>query len=249
MKLRFFLMALLAFAGLARAADAPNPWSAAQAVLDATQADFMKDGLRAVEPHVADLEQALAHADEIKPADDGTVYILTDGQADTVAALAGALMVKGKTDAKVVAIANPYPAISLYLGSYYNEIGKPEDALRVLDRGLALLGDDMRAEHRSYLVGERGAALLALKRWQDALDNYQGGLKLEGLDDKTKARLHRGCGFALTELGKLDDAEAQYKTSLDLDPGNAIAIGELEYIAHLRAGGDKAPTTLTLPNQ
>jgi len=98
-----------------------------------------------------------------------------------------------------------------------------------------------------YVISERGAALNSLKRWDDALADYDDGLKIAGMKDADRARLYRGRGFALTELGRLDDAEAAYNDSLKLAPGNAGALNELKYIASLRAGGPKTPTTLTLP--
>ena len=226
----------------ASAGDAP--WAKPQAVLDATQADYAKGGIRTVADHAADLAQALEAGDAAPVTADGTVYVLADGAADSLVALAEES--KGHPQAHVVAVANPYPLISLYLGSYDNEIARSEDALKALDRGLALCS--VFAEHRVLVISERGASLMALKRWPEALSDYEEGLKLAGLDDKSKARLHRGRGFALTELGRLDEAAAAYRTSLELEPGNPIAVGELNYIAHLKAGGSKAPATITLPN-
>ena len=41
-------------------------------------------------------------------------------------------------------------------------------------------------------------------------------------------------GFSLVELGDLDGAEKAFSESLDLEPGNSLAIRELKYIQHLR---------------
>jgi len=38
-------------------------------------------------------------------------------------------------------------------------------------------------------------------------------------------------------LGRLDEAEDSYNKSLEIEPGNRIALGELEYIKKLRAQG------------
>jgi tetratricopeptide (TPR) repeat protein len=91
-----------------------------------------------------------------------------------------------------------------------------------------------------YLTSERGAALLALKQWPDALANYEKGLGISPLPDSARALLLRGRGFSLTELGRLDDAEKSYRDSLIAEPNNARALAELNYIARIRAGG--APT-------
>lgn len=227
---------------------AEQPWATAQSILDATKADLQTGGLLAVGAHVADLEHALADAKQPAASSGAdTVYVLTDGPTETLLALAAAASDKNApAGRKVVALNNPYPAISLYLGSYYNEIGKPEEALRVLDAGLTLENSTLGL-HQPLLISERGAALASMKRWPDALADYDKGLALAGLADSARARLYRGRGFALTELGRLDEAEQAYRDSLKLAPGNAIAQQELDYIAHLRAGGAAEPTGITMP--
>ena len=44
----------------------------------------------------------------------------------------------------------------------------------------------------------------------------------------------RGLGYSLVELGDLDSAEEAYAESLELDPGNVLAIQELKYIQSIR---------------
>ena len=51
----------------------------------------------------------------------------------------------------------------------------------------------------------------------------------------------RGRGFVLVEMGQLDEAETAFEDSLELDPNNPIALNELQYVEHLRAGGPSAP--------
>ena len=50
-----------------------------------------------------------------------------------------------------------------------------------------------------------------------------------------KRRGLRGMGFALSEQGKFDEAEALYRQCLKIDPNDAGAKGELQYIAQQRA--------------
>jgi tetratricopeptide (TPR) repeat protein len=233
----------MALASPAFAAE-PAAWQSATQLVGKTWGEVQSGGILAVKPLVADIEQALVDGKSTgtRVKDGDTVYILTDGQADTLAAMAGATMGKDPSGAtKAVAIANPYPMLSLLLGSYYDEIHQPDDALRVLDAGLALL-DPMGAsaglsDHRPGLLIERGEALIALHRFDDALADFDDGLKADNLDPKLKAHLMRGRGFALTELGRLDDAEKSYRDSLVLDPGNPTAEHELAYLAALHAGG------------
>jgi tetratricopeptide (TPR) repeat protein len=245
------VVALLATFGIATAEPA-HPWEKAQAVLDATNTAVANGGsYAAIGERLTELEEALAGADAAFAAtagENGVSYVLTDGPQDTLFSLAAAAAAhekqNGNAGGQTVAVANPYPAIALFLGSYYNEIGKPEEALRVLDKGLALYtthGIEF-GSHRGGLTSERAVALVQMKRFGEALAGYEDGLKLAELDDWTKARLLRGRGYCLTELERLDEAEAAYRESLKLEPGNKTALGELDYIAKLKAGGAKAPS-------
>jgi len=146
---------------------------------------------------------------------------------------------------RFVAIENPYPLASFFLGTYYNEIGRPQDALRALDAGLALptaIPGSEAGQTRPIMLSERGIALAALKRWPESLASYDRGLTINGLDPVQRAVLLRGRGFALIELGRLDDAEKANRDSLMVEPNNPRALQELTYIQRLRAGGPMAPT-------
>lgn len=240
------LLSTAAGADSPRDVSASRPWEKAQAVLSATETDLAKGGLRTVGAHASDLEQALADARrsfEVARAGTGTIYVLADGQAETLAGLMAATAAKRNA----VAVRNPYPHVSFYLGSYYNEIGRSADALRVLDAGLALprvVQDAALGETLPALISERGATLTALKRWSDALAAFDGGLTIATLNNTMRARMLRGRGFCLTELGRLDDAEKSYRDSLIIEPNNPRALKELDYIARLRAGGPTAPSKL-----
>jgi tetratricopeptide (TPR) repeat protein len=223
-----------------------HPWTKAETVLRATAADVQSGGILGVESHVSDLEQALTDgkAAFAPPAPtDTAVYVLTDGASNTLLALltATSAVRKDGTTRYTVAVHNPYPQISLYLGSYYNEVGKHDDALRVLDEGIALRATPGTGDSLPHLLSERGAALEALKRWDDALADFDQGLAIAQMPDDSRARLLRGRGYVLTELNRLDEAEEAYNSSLKLAPNNALALNELRYIARLKAGGEKAP--------
>jgi tetratricopeptide (TPR) repeat protein len=223
-----------------------HPWAVAATVLAATQADMNTGGIAAVQGHVDDLEKALAGAKDAilstKPAT-GDIYTLTDGTADTLLGVVGATVAAKQTGStqNTVAVNNPYPLIALYLGSYYDEIGKPEDAARVLDAGLSIYDMDgyisPLGEHKGWLLVERSAAADSLKRFDEVLDITAKGLALTDQPDELRAHLYRNRGFALTELGRLDESEDAYRESLKLEPGNATAENELAYLARLKAGG------------
>lgn len=230
----------------APAGAATQPWLADQTLLQKTIDAIHSGGVLAVEPISSDIEQALTNAKTTWEDGHGNAYVLTDGETEVIVGMGLAATENSLKSQHVIAVNNPYPPLALYLGSYYNETQHPEDALRVLDKGLALsavAGMDL-GDHRPVLLSERGAALIALKRWPDALADYDEGLKIEDLKPTDAARLQRGRGFALTELGRLDEAEAAYKESLKLVPDNDVAAHELAYIARLRAGA--APTASAL---
>ena len=50
-----------------------------------------------------------------------------------------------------------------------------------------------------------------------------------------KSKACRGIGYALTEMGKLDESEANYMRCLTIDPAGQRNKGELAYIAQLKA--------------
>lgn len=230
-------------------------WKKTQTIVAAVRADVNKGGLQAIGSHVAELEEALAAADKRFAAArqaDNTIAILVDGQTESVKApLRYVLAPGGKTSDRIIAVNNPYPSAALLLGTYYNEIGRVPDALRVLDAGLALpspLPGELLGETLPNLTTERAIALIGLKRFGEALVAYDAGLRIPNLDNKYRGRMLRGRGLALTELGRLDEAEKSYRDSLVTDPNNPIAMRELDYIARLRKNPTKAPIELVTPN-
>ena len=121
---------------------------------------------------MADLEGVLANAGQAfsaAGASTNPVYVLTDGRVETLAALLLAQKRPDTLGTQVVAIENPYPLASFFLGTYYNEIGSTEDALRALDAG-GRAADGIPVwggQTRPIMLSERGIALAALKRWQE----------------------------------------------------------------------------------
>jgi tetratricopeptide (TPR) repeat protein len=239
--LGFVLLALPAAAQNSEACHSPG------LLLEQVQASLSKGGLRAITPQQAQaMEQSLAAASACFPSltnADGSVTMLADGAAETL--LASGSMVDRKVSSTVVL--NPFPRLALFLGSYYNEIGNPQDALRILDKGLSLspFPESRLGANIHWLISEKGAAFNALKRFDEGLKSYEEGLQIASLAATDQARMHRGRGFSLTELGRLEEAENAYRESLKLAPGNTTALHELAYLARLRNGADKTGGYLT----
>jgi tetratricopeptide (TPR) repeat protein len=237
-------------------AAAEPQWQKDQDLDKGVWADMQSGGLRAVAPHASDMERALANAKQTMASAtsaDGSHVVFTDGGTETMIALGAIVPDKSGPAGRIEAQENHYLGMGLLLGSYYNEIGKFDDALRVLDLALTLdavqTGGLGMGEHIPLLVSEKGAALAGLKRWPDALASYDAVLKINDLDDAIHAHALRGRGYALTELNRLDDAEQAYNDSLKYEPGNARAQSELRYIARLRAGAPPVASSGLAPLQ
>ncbi|HVN00179.1 MAG TPA: tetratricopeptide repeat protein [Caulobacteraceae bacterium] len=207
----------------------------ADAVLAAV-ADIDKGGLLSVKDHEDALRSALANMPkpfvrEQRIGDE--IRYRGDSLDDCLRYAVSSAPRRGSRS--FVCLGNPYPAAAFYLGSYYNEVGQPDRALEVLDLG-RLAGPDS-----PVVASERDAALMALHRWDDALAGANQALAVADLASGDRARLLRNRGYALTELKRLDEAEQAYRDSLALEPDNALAHNELDYIAKLKAGGPTAP--------
>jgi tetratricopeptide (TPR) repeat protein len=124
---------------------------------------------------------------------------------------------------------NAYPRACYYLGFIYVEQKRFDRAIEVLERGLALQPDSGKLAH------ELGQALIGSRRFEKALSMYRTVLSRSGfICPRDRAALLRGKGFVLIETGKLDEAEASFRESLDHEPDSHLARGELMHIADLR---------------
>lgn len=92
----------------------------------------------------------------------------------------------------------------------------------------------MRPAHPSPRL-ELSLTLLQMGKTAEALAGVDTVIATSD-DACAVARASRQRGYILIELGELEPARAAYRKSLEIEPGNAIALGELETIA---AGLDK----------
>lgn len=87
-------------------------------------------------------------------------------------------------------------------------------------------------------LAEQGFALNQAGRSQDALVSYRRALKLVDTYPSArylKAVVLRGIGYSLVELADLEGARAAYEQALEVEPGNGLALRELEYIRQREA--------------
>lgn len=187
------------------------------------------------------LQQVIEHAPAAWPLvqktpDGQTIVRLNSGSpADTLSALLNAAGAPEAGAGKGVAVTfNTYGVAALMLGSRAVGLGQPREALVWLERGLAFQPDNL------MLVTEKGMALALQRRFAEALAFYDAQPPqdplAEPVDPNGMARLQRARGYCLIELGRLDEAEAAYKTSLELEPDHGGAKNELAYIRGARAG-------------
>ena len=228
------------------AAPADSQIGRDQAAVDTAQAAFESGAYAGLAGHVDALERVLA--DMPRPYAKGEVrggvlYYHADDLADflghsTLGPPGGDGSIKS-----VVWVPQPYSHAAYLLASYYNETGQSARALEDADLGLAA------APHDPHLINEKGAALIVLRRFPEALAVYVGSESEPGMAKLDRARFLRGQGFCLTELHRLDEAERAYRKSLVLEPGHGGAQRELTYIAGLRAGAAPTSTELLTSDQ
>lgn len=120
------------------------------------------------------------------------------------------------------------------------ELGRVPEAEAVLARAcemmpgdpmyLSELGDAQQRQGKSeaaLATFEKAlAAATALAAEPDAAERSPGGRP----PVQWQTRALRGIGYALVELGRLEDARATYRRALDIDPNDATAKKELEYV-------------------
>ena len=120
------------------------------------------------------------------------------------------------------------------------EAGDPPDvALDYLDKAIHL------APYWADPYTERGYILAHSGRLVDALASYREAIRLAdgARDTGILALAWRGVGFAQGERHAWADARAAYRRSLDIEPNNAVAEHELQWIDQQDPAGAHAPAT------
>jgi tetratricopeptide (TPR) repeat protein len=114
------------------------------------------------------------------------------------------------------------------------DLQRYDEAAVALDKALKL------SPENSQFLAELGAGYIRHKNWTKALETYQHAevsaqtFSPAAAKDYDLARSWRGQGFVLTELGKLDEAEALYLKCLQLNPDDKRAANELKYVRNVR---------------
>lgn len=118
--------------------------------------------------------------------------------------------------------------------SALTDLGRIEDSRAALKKALAL------SPMNSLYLSELGYTYEVQHDNEKALDYFQqaeGATNFSPADMKDAELGHalRGEGYVLTELHRLDEAQAKYQQALKLDPNDQKSKNELEYLREQRA--------------
>lgn len=149
--------------------------------------------------------------------------------AETLAYMATA--VTAKTNA--VAIGRSYCDALFLKGYSLIDLGRAADARAMLEKAISF------APMHAHFIVELGQSYRAERNWSKMLELCHSAIGYADLADDAvkvadKGLALRCVGFALVEQGKWDEAEVQYRECLKIDPADAKARGELQYIAEHR---------------
>lgn len=115
------------------------------------------------------------------------------------------------------------------------ELKRLDDARASLERALSM------APYNSQYLSEMAYTFQAEGRWDEAIERYQQaesaaeGYSPPDVRAGELSRALRGQGYALIELGRLDEAQAIYRRAIAADPADKASARELEYIRMLRS--------------
>lgn len=128
---------------------------------------------------------------------------------------------------------------SLWADAYFmkgyalQDLGRIREAKVLINQALQL------SPFSSQYLCELGEIYELEKNWPKALQTFKDAEDHNALaPDESRAlelgQARRGIGYVLVELGKLDQAEKEYKDCLKTDPNDTRAARELEYVRQLR---------------
>lgn len=125
---------------------------------------------------------------------------------------------------------------AIYYEAYaLSELSRFADAAKLLDRVLKMAPDD------SLYLNERAELLTRERQYDPAIAMYQLAeqdskyMVGDGNSRTVESVACRGIGYILVEQGKLDEADANYRRCLTLDPNDQKSEAELGYVAQLKA--------------
>lgn len=236
--------------------SAPSP---AAVVADKAEADRV-ERLRKAQEMIRDgdpkgaialIDQVIAEYERAYPEGKTRWYVAQTLQ-ETVAYTTGATLAPDdrNRDTTVLNVAwaeayflKAYALVELSVGSgayKTNKGGNPDSDPEYLAQARAVLERGLQLEpYHARMLAELGNLSQLQQDWNVMLRVFTeteaaAAYMPESEQDYVYTRAKRGMGYALTELGRLDEAEAKYRECLRIDPDDSGAQHELEYIRKLR---------------
>ncbi len=135
-----------------------------------------------------------------------------------------------QADKNIQSVPGSYSKAWYLLANVAVEQGRLKDALACVEHALELEPDHPR------LWIQKGFIMNRLKHHVEALECYRQAAIVRGWAPKWQiARAYRGQGATLIDLGRLDEAEAAFLLSQELQPDNDVAKKELDFIRKTQA--------------
>jgi len=142
----------------------------------------------------------------------------------------------GAKDGKDTVVLGPEWGQALFIKGYsLIDLGKPDEARKFLERAVEL------SPFNAQFLGELGEWHKSHHNWPVSYDLFKRAEAVANMmpgEEMQKfflRRALRGQGYVLIEQNKLDEAEALFRRCLEIDPNDAGAKNELQYIAQQRA--------------
>lgn len=176
-------------------------------------------------------DKVIAAYETTYPADGGTHIYCARNSTETLAYMLQA----AKAQQNAIAI-GPTWCDAYYLRGYaLIELGRYTQARAALEKAIAMAPDS--AHYLSELAGLHARE----KNWPDALATFERAAQAARdfstpeSKDRVLGVALRGKGYVLTEMGRLDDAQAVYQQCLELNADDKAARAELQYVQSRRA--------------
>jgi tetratricopeptide (TPR) repeat protein len=123
---------------------------------------------------------------------------------------------------------------NFWKGFALTDLGRASEALSFYERAVALAPSNPQFIcELARLHATRKETDIALKLFDRCL--AENMMAPEMARPHVKAVALRGRGYVLIDMDKLAEAERAYRDSLQIEPNNPVALGDLKYIAQMRA--------------
>jgi len=177
---------------------------------------------------VAKADALIAEFDAAYAGDKRRIYCARDS-AETLAYM----LIAASDGQSAIALDATWSTALFLKGFALIDLHRSDEAGPLLERAVAL------SPSNAQFLAELGEWHKSRRRWDAAFAHFERAADASAFSPEAakafdKGRALRGMGFVLIELGKFDEAERRFHEALELNPNDAGAKGELDYIATQR---------------